>query len=148
MSLNTSSIISQIWRSKLKVLLAILLVAVTMAGVDWATPIVARKSSILDVNAAIRERATGSTWGYLFSDPGFPWFPHYGVGFRGSYGADPNYIGPGGNAATNSYDGGIKAWHWWGNELGSLLTPKSWVCWPNFCSDRTTPGNYNAIVTR
>ena len=96
---------------------------------------------------AIRERTTASSWGWQFNDP--PWEPHYGASFRGSNGADPNYTGPGGNAATEPYDGGIKNWNWWGSGLGTLLTPKSW-CWPDIgcAGDRTYPQNYNAIVTR
>ena len=97
--------------------------------------------------AGIRERATGSQWGWLFNDP--PWEPHYGTSFRGTSGSDPNFNGSGGNAATQPYSGGIKAWNWWGTGLGTLLTPKSWVCWPLFnCPDRTVPGNYDAMITR
>ena len=95
----------------------------------------------------VRERTTGSSWGPKFYDP--PTILHYGTSFRGSNGADPNFTGAGGNAATAPYSGGIKAWNWWGAGLGTLLTPKEWVCWPlPGCTDRKDPQKYNAIVTR
>ncbi len=97
--------------------------------------------------AGVRERTTGSSWGWVFNDP---WYePHYGASFRGSYGADPNYTGPGGNTATNCCGGGIKVWDWWGNEKGTLLTPKSW-CYPTLGCEaaRQNPSKYNATVVR
>lgn len=117
------------------------------------TGIVIGGTLVLDTpiaHAGVRERTTGSNFGVKYYDPNFPWLPHYGVTFRGSYGADQNYTGAGGNAATNPYDGGIKNWHWWGSEQSSLLVPKSWICYPVFnCgADRTNPAKYNAIVTR
>jgi hypothetical protein len=128
---------------KIKILVVVgLLFVALIAGTAWNTSVVEAGN-----RAGIRERATGSNFGIMFWSWGLP---HYGVSFRGSNGADPNYTGAGGNAATNPFDGGIKNWNWWGNELGTLLTPKSWLCYPAFnCgSDRTTPTKYNAIVTR
>jgi len=106
---------------------------------EWGIPV---------AQAGVRERATGSIWGWVFND----WDgPHYGVSFRGTNGADPNYTGPGGNAATAPYSGGIKAWNWWGTGLGTLLTPRSWLCYPLWNCDyanRSNPLKYNALITR
>jgi hypothetical protein len=98
------------------------------------------------VEAGPRERTTGSTWGKVFEDP--PDTDHFGVGFRGSNGADPNFTGNGGNEATNWYDGGIKNWDWWGTNLGTLLTPKRFIEWCTGCEDRKDPRKYNTIITR
>lgn len=97
----------------------------------------------------IRERATASQWGWKFNDQ---WgIPHYGATFRGTNGADPNFTGPGGNDATLPFDGGIKNWTWWNDiNRNSLLTPKSWVCYPFWICrpESRVPQNYNAIITR
>lgn len=135
---------------KIKLIIAVgLLLASFVAGIafselpdnNWGVPVVEAEV------AKIRERTTGSIFGVMFWEKGVP---HYGVSFRGSWGSDPNYLGPGGNAATNPYSGGIKNWDWWGNELGTLLTPKRWLCYPLFnCgSERTDPRKYDALVTR
>ncbi|MGC9397456.1 MAG: hypothetical protein ACP5J4_21635, partial [Anaerolineae bacterium] len=52
---------------------------------------------------------------------------HYGAYFRGQEGYWPHYRGPGGDALTALFSGGIANWTWWGAWYHVLATPKTFL---------------------
>lgn len=70
--------------------------------------------------------------------------PHWGAWFSGDHGRDQHYLGPGGDAATAPYSGGIANWDWWGNSLSVLMLPRTWLVVGG--SEARTADNYSAIV--
>lgn len=52
---------------------------------------------------------------------------HYGAYFHGKEGYWQHYKGPGGDAATAPYSGGIANWGWWGTFYNALSVPKTFL---------------------
>lgn len=69
--------------------------------------------------------------------------PHYAAFFSGDYGYNQHFVGPGGDAATASYSGGIANWDWYPPFYSRLLVPKTWLL---FGIGANTPSNYQAVV--
>lgn len=70
--------------------------------------------------------------------------PHWAAFFSGDYGRNQHFLGPGGDAATAPYSGGIAAWHWYPPTWQSrLLLPKLWLA---FGAGAGIAANYQAEV--
>ena len=52
---------------------------------------------------------------------------HYGAYFSGKEGYWQHYRGPGGDAETAWFSGGIANWGWWGTFYHVLSTPKTFL---------------------
>ena len=76
-----------------------------------------------------------------------PWYePHYGAWFSnsGSMCGGQHYLAESGDATTSPFDGGIANWNWWGTPPNVILTPKTFLGWPNMSGPRWDGNNYEA----